>query len=157
MPPHLYSYIGIEESIKAAVRSGKVGPALLQYYQEHVDNLFNEETDQAPYLDFFCISLFRKAVVKLGGVAAVKNDIFLMLSTDGVQAFNSVEYSYWPLIVIISNLPPSEGFKLHNVLPLMPIPGPKAPFNLVSFPSLLERLSRRDGKDGKRDGCNNVG
>ena len=54
------------------------------------------------------------------------NYVFLDISTDGVQPHRSSNYSYWPVVLFICNLPPTQRFKLRHILPSMFIPGSRA-------------------------------
>lgn len=63
-------------------------------------------------------------------------DVAVGLLTDGFQVFKRVRggtASCWPLILINFNLPPELRSKLHHVIELGIIPGPKSPIDLDSF------------------------
>ena len=142
-----YEYICVWERIKAQLESTACGPQLRDYYQSMLVEVFSEE--QCEYSDFHSGSIFKEVVDQLGGLYNVMDDIFLSLSADGVQPFKSDDYSCWPVVATVLNLPPSERYKSKNLLPLLIIPGPTNPKNLTSFiePFLdeLESLSR-DGR-----------
>ena len=68
------------------------------------------------------------------GLFMNKSDISLSFHTDGVKLFKSRQsFHVWPLLIIIHNLPPDQGFKKENVLLLGVIPGPNQPKDLDSF------------------------
>lgn len=151
-----YTYIGLWDRLEALVQNKTTGPEMFEYFRENL-NVLHETDNTSEYVDFFSGSLFKDAVAKLGGSEAVQDDIFLTLSTDGVQAFGSSEYSYWPVLLTVLNLRPSQRFKPGNVLPVTVIPGPSGPVDLVSFlnPLLDELEELRKGRivtlwDGSR-------
>src|SRR5579859_7363685 len=53
--------------------------------------------------------------------------IELMLNMDWFQPFINLQYSVGVIYAVICNLPRSERFKLHNILTLAVLPGPKEP------------------------------
>lgn len=133
-----YEYLSLWERLEGRLKSNSQGPELYSYYQEgikrangQVNN--DEDTEEIIYEDFFSGALFQKAQQSLGGIDNIRYDIFLFLTTDGVDPFKSTSYSYWPVVLFIGNLPPWERFKMHNILPVMIIPGPKSPVNITSF------------------------
>ena len=63
-------------------------------------------------------------------------DIALGLLMDGFQVFCQVHggsTTCWPIIAINFNLPPSEQIHLSNIIPIVVVPGPKAPKDINSF------------------------
>src|SRR5258708_2930961 len=62
------------------------------------------------------------------------HDIALGMLKDGFQIFKrSSHATCWPIIALNFNLPPTEQTHLHNVLPLILIPGPRCPHHMSSF------------------------
>lgn len=140
-----YQYIRLRERLERMIGDEKMGPLLFDYYQRGVREALSGR-DGAESVDFFSGQLFRDLAGDLGSYSAIKFDIFLTLSTDGVGAFNANQYEYWPAVVFLLNLPPSQGFKLKNILPLCAVPGPINPKNLVSFLyPLLDELEEMMG------------
>jgi len=45
-----------------------------------------------------------------------ENDITVTFNSDGAEAFNTGQYSLWPLHVYANNLPPTERFRGENIL-----------------------------------------
>lgn len=68
--------------------------------------------------DFTSGSLFKYAMQQFARSRPVKYDVFLSLGTYSLQAFRSTVYPYWSCCLQTLNLPPSESFKQHNVLPV---------------------------------------
>lgn len=87
----------------------------------------------AEYLDVFSGRVFSETLEALGGEEAVRNDIFLILSGDGGQSYRSWTYDFWPFVVLIAYFPPSDCVAFDNMLPIMCIPGPCEPVDLVSL------------------------
>lgn len=111
---------------------------MTEYLKSNLAQGFNEP---GHFVDFFSGTLFKDPVNDRGGATQVQNDIFLSISTDSKNPFSSSSYSYWPVIAMIANLPPWERFKIRNILPLLIIPGPFNPVDLVSFlEPLLDEL-----------------
>lgn len=87
---------------------------MFEYYHEglrKVSDAYRGRRGEREYVDFFSGSLFEETVQSLGGVEAVKHDIFVFLTTDGAQPFNSSTYSYWPVVLMIGNPESSKRFK----------------------------------------------
>lgn len=91
------------------------------------------EGSKSDYLDFYSGPLFRDFVEAQGGISSVSNDIFLTLSSDGVQPFKSDDYSFWPFLCMLLNLPPHLRFQMKRLLLILIIPGPNEPKDLISF------------------------
>lgn len=120
--PLRFTSFGIWSQLEPLLQSNKYGPLLIHYFQQKiVERDIGEEPEQ--YYDLFHGRNFINIVKKFGGTKEVMNDIFLIMSTDGVQPFKSNLYSYWPIILIDANLPPQFRFKVKNILPSMFIPG----------------------------------
>lgn len=142
-PVATYEYIEVWPRLKARLQSSSHGPGMFAYYRRGLQGMSDSlhDSTKGPYVDFFSGSIFKDVASSLGGPDAINNDIFLFLTTDGVQPFKSSTYSYWPVILMIANLEPSQRFKRKNFLPIMVIPGPKNPVDLTSFlEPLLEEL-----------------
>lgn len=108
------------------------GPQLYEYFQKSLkDNA--DLKNHCEYTDFHSGAPFRRITKKMGGVEAMMNDIFVVLSSDGVQPFKSSTYSYWSVVLNIANLHPSIRTKSRNLLPVLIIPGPSSPNKLTSF------------------------
>lgn len=127
----VYEYIPIEQRLRANFKDPNMGPDMLHYFQSMLTNETLVEPNR--YIDFFSGRLFKDIVEDLGGYQNIKNDVFLTLSSDGADAFKSTNYAFWPVILTILNLKPSIRFRLTNLLPVLIIPGPHNPKNLLSF------------------------
>lgn len=116
----------------------KLGPQLFSYFQQGIQNEIDRRNDgddlrKATYVDFFLRFCVPKRPAATRGAKKIKHDIFLILSTDGVDPFKSSKYSYYPVVVYIANLPPWSRSKMAKVLPVMIIPGPNSPVSVTSF------------------------
>ena len=129
--PNRFTYIFLWDRLKVWLQDKVLGPMLLHGYEERVRGAYGEE--EKVFRDFYSGRLFEEAAQKMGGLNGVVNRIFLSVSTDGVQAFNSSQHSYWPIVLQVLNLPPSRRSKLANILPVVIVPGPNAPTDVVSF------------------------
>ncbi|GAA5882926.1 hypothetical protein JCM1840_006847 [Sporobolomyces johnsonii] len=69
-------------------------------------------------------------------------NVALGILLDGFTLFDKGKSSCWPIIAINYNLPPSERYKMVNILPIMLIPG--KPKNLDSFLLLFVEDSKSD-------------
>ncbi|PXF46527.1 hypothetical protein BWQ96_03762 [Gracilariopsis chorda] len=144
-----FSYIGVWERLEARMGSRTEGPLLFRYFRRCLHSLANSGNENdMKYSDFFSGCLFKEAISELGRLQMVQNDIFLSFSTDGVSPFKSTEYNYRPCVLFVLNLPPSERFKLKNVMPICVIFGPKAPKDPLPFlrPTLNELEELRKGR-----------
>lgn len=100
----------------------------------------NDHIEQLEFIDFFSGRIFSEIVTHLVDIESIKNDVFLTLSADGADPIKSTQYSFWPTILTILNLPPENRFKLKNLYPVMIIPGPKNPKDISFFKPLLDEL-----------------
>ena len=89
-----FVYFSVWFRLDAWLKSSRYGPDLGNYFQEKLSYL----NDSDVFDDVFSGQLFKLSVDRLGGIDAVRNDVFLILSTDGVQSHRSTQYSYWPVI-----------------------------------------------------------
>lgn len=62
-----------------------------------------------------------------------KHDIAIGISFDGFAPFKRRKQTCWPIMLINYNLPPTDRFKLVNLIPLGVIPGPSQPKDADSF------------------------
>lgn len=139
-----YGYMRIWSRIKCRLQSPDHGPQLFTLLHDALDRL--DQTSEVFYRDIFSGSVFRDIVEDVGGTDSVRNDIFLVLSGDGAQPYRSSTYDMWPFVCMIANLPPDKRVKTENMLPIVCIPGPNQPKDVLSFltPFLdeMEDLSR---------------
>lgn len=139
-----FGYIRIWERIKARLSNTSSGPGMVRYYHEELKIISGN--GHATYRDVFSGSVFRDTANRLGGLEAVKNDIFLIVSGDGAQPYRSTTYDMWPFVCMIANLAPCDRVKTKNMLPIMCVPGPNQPKDLIYFlePFLqeMEKLSK---------------
>lgn len=145
--PAKYTYIYLWNRLEAWLQDPATGPMMFDKFRK------NYRTSSSlgrlhSFQDFYSGKIFREAFDELGGCEEIDNSIFLSLTTDGVRAFESVQYSYWPVLVHVLNLPPAERFKQRNIIPVALIPGPNAPVDLLSFldPLFSELEELRKGK-----------
>lgn len=131
-PVSQFAYISVWERLQARLQSPVYGPELFEYHHSMLNALESGE-ERSDFRDFHCGNVFKDCVERLGGVEAVRNDIFLFVTGDGAQPYNSSLYDYWPIVAIIGNLSPSKRVNTRNLLPLACIPGPNEPRDLVSF------------------------
>lgn len=96
-------------------------PQLFEYHNSQLDKMSQEKVE---YTDFYSGPLISDLVVNKGGAENMRHDIFLFLSADGAQPYTSELYDFWPVILLIGNLPPRERCKIWNMLPIICIPGP---------------------------------
>lgn len=82
---------------------------ILNRYKDSL--IFPEEKDQFPIKDVWDGNLHREIFHK-----EKRPFISLTINTDGMQIFNSVSTSLWPIIVSVNNLPLTERFKLDNLI-----------------------------------------
>lgn len=80
--------------------------------------------------DYLDGSLYRKLDAELN---FGENDICFQLTFDGYQLFKNSSHEAWPFILLNLNLPPSERFKIENMIPYGITSGPKSPTDLISF------------------------
>ena len=137
-----YKSISLWDQIKILIQSPHYGPLIFNYHQERLRELdLDVERDNEWFSDYYDGDDFKNYVRDQGGADKFRDNIFLDISTDGVQPYRSSLYSYWPVILFICNIPPEERFKLRNIMPLMFIPGSrrlkKGPEDLHSFLSPL--------------------
>lgn len=140
-----YEYLGIWERLHVRLQDKELGSELFDYFRGQL-NVF-ERSEK--FHDVFDGRLFREAVGRLGGPEAVRNDIFLILSGDGAQPFKSTPYDMWPFLCMMINLEPSKRVNTANMLPLLCVPGPRAPKDLISFldPFIEEMKELSRGKE----------
>lgn len=65
-----------------------------------------------------------------------EHDVAFGIMTDGFSVFKRQRggtQSCWPIILINFSLPPSERFRLENIIPVALLPGPHAPKDFNSF------------------------
>lgn len=76
-----------------------------------------------------------------------KRDMALGISFDGFGPFKRRKHTCWPIIIFNYNLPPTERFRLENIIPLGSIPGPRQMKDSDSFllPFVQECLSLARG------------
>lgn len=104
--------------------------------------------------DYFDGSLFKSILDRLGGEQETQYDLFLGVSTDGFQAFESRIYDCWPIVAINLNLDPSIRFLLKNLISLGYIKGPTEPERLDTFfTPLKEELNRINNEGGVKILC----
>ena len=96
---------------------------------------FEDESSQNQsenYVDFRQGSCYRDIVSKRGK-DETRYDLFIDVSMDGFNVFQSSSYDCWPIIVMLLNLPMHKRFLMGNVVPLGFIKGPREPKRLDSF------------------------
>lgn len=149
-----YKYISLWDQLSMLIQSDVYGPLLFNSYQEKLRNLdISSDAETEWYSDFCDGSDFKRFVRRQGGVEKVMDSIFLDISTDGVQPYQSSNYSYWPVISFVCNIPPEERSKIKNVLASMFIPGSRplksGPSDLHSYLKPLYNELQYLGKNGK--------
>ena len=135
-----YEYMRVWSKIKCRLRSPVYGPELFDHYHKQLNRLEQGELSR---------SVFKDIVEDLGGIEAVRIDIFLILSGDGSQPYRSSTYDMWPFICMLANLAPDKWVKTGNMLPIICIPGPNNLKDTLSFlePFLDEMEELSNGMD----------
>ena len=142
-----YGYLRVWSRIKCRLQSPVYGPELFDHYHKQLNRL--EQEDEVVCSDVLSGSVFKDIVEDLGGIEAVRHDIFLILSGDGTQPYRSSTYDMWPFISMLANLTPEKRVKTGNMLPIVCIPGPNNPKDILSFlePFLDEMEELSNGMD----------
>ncbi|CAN8071785.1 unnamed protein product [Agarophyton chilense] len=87
-------YLKIWPRLQAMLQSKVYGPLLYDYYQASL-----REIGDGYYSDFVSGSNFRKIEEMMGGREKIMNDMFVNLSTDGIDVFRSNQNSIWPVVL----------------------------------------------------------
>ena len=104
------------------------------------------------YIDYYDGRVYKNLVKKRGGDEKAKYDIFLDISADGFNVFQTSAYDCWPIILMVLNLPLNCRFLMRNALPYGFIKGPKEPKRLDTYllPLIQEinEINSRNSGDG---------
>jgi hypothetical protein len=90
---------------------------------------------------------FQQNIVDSGFFSDVRNAV-LSLCVDGVNPWEQSQYSMWPIIITVLNLPPDLRGRPEAMLLLGIIPGPGAPKSLNPYLELLVDELIFEGTDG---------
>ncbi|XP_048604933.1 uncharacterized protein LOC106422183 [Brassica napus] len=96
-------------------------------------------------LRYFPIIPRLKRMFRYPSFAAEERNLRLGLSTDGFNPFNmkNVNYSCWPVLLVIYNMSPEKCMKEENIMLSLLIPGPSQPGNNIDvyLEPLIEDLN----------------
>ena len=111
-----------------------------------------------PFFEAFMDGALVKDIVRhRGGWMKCKYDIFLDVSTDGLNVFNSSSYDCWPIICMLHNLSPQNRFLIRNAVTIAFVRGPDEPKRLDTFllPLLQEirEMNMENACEGARSYC----
>ncbi|KAH0611860.1 uncharacterized protein H6S33_011125 [Morchella sextelata] len=124
-PYATYDYIPIEHRLRLWY-ADPVRASWLIAYRDQV------ESQEGVTSDFWTGDLYRD--MKAKRLFQQKTDLGFVLTTDGVQIFQSrAKFSIWPIALLCLNLPPTVRAKRQNMLCTGFIPGPKTPRDIDSF------------------------
>ncbi|KAI0559140.1 Transposase tnp2 [Gracilaria domingensis] len=122
-----FSYLSLFKRISLIVANERACNKLYEYR-------WNRRPQPGVMRDYLDGSFYQSLCDKYGGEENLRYDLFFAVSTDGFEAFRTGhEYSCWVVPALNLNLPPDERYAAHNIIPLMFIPGPGTPRDLVSF------------------------
>ncbi|KIK91404.1 hypothetical protein PAXRUDRAFT_149576 [Paxillus rubicundulus Ve08.2h10] len=105
----------------------------MHYLYEHTQEIIMHlrETGEIPVIDDIAMGLHYLSPVLDGDIK--ENDIFLMVSLNGVQLYEHKDSDCWMYVWIIVNLAPDQRYQKIHVRHGRFIPGPNKPKNLDSF------------------------
>ena len=121
----------------ALLQSTEHGPVITKYVKEsYLQERKDEVLGRQPYKqDFFSGTGFQNFAQTMDQFNDCLEErivhIFLFLSTDGAAAFRSSTKSFWPVLLYIGNVPPSQRYKFQFILSVFCLPGNQS--NLESF------------------------
>lgn len=82
----------VESILLQIIFNPTVIPTLYDYFRKFLRDIEDEEqSSSSGFHDVFIGSLPRTVCIELGGVDAVKDDIFVLLSKGGVSAFKNTD------------------------------------------------------------------
>lgn len=88
--------------------------------------------ERGVWKDFYWGSTFKRIVEQNGVLEGIKNDLFIVLSTDGFPPYERSKQQVWTIPGMILNLPPHIRYLTDNILPLGYFSGPH-PSKLDSY------------------------
>ena len=89
-----------------------------------------------------------------GGILSDPNNISFSWYNDGVQVFKSSKFYFWPLYLVINELPYEKRFKKENLILAVLWFGEEKPFpNLFLFPLHDEMQQLSNGADYEKPGA----
>lgn len=126
-------YFCLRERMRQWFLSEKTCSDLFSYLHEAFQDRQGSRSNDAYYADFLDGSVGKNIIERRGGFERAKYDIFLDISADGFDVFNSTHYDCWPVVLMIHNLHPRKRFLMRNSVPVMFIKGPREPVLLDTF------------------------
>lgn len=133
-----FEYFSLEHFVETWLSSESYW-RLMQYRHKETNRMrkINQERDiKSGVIEEHWITdyIFGRMYMKLDHEIKFKEgDICFQLSFDGYQLFKSSSYDAWPFILLNLNLPPSERFKIDNIIPFGVTSGPSSPTSVESF------------------------
>ena len=127
-----FEYFSLEEFVKAWLQSEDFFELMKYRHRETQRRRRMHEMGEVDewITDYLDGSLYRKLDAELN---FGENDICFQLTFDGYQLFKNSSHEAWPFVLLNLNLPPSERFKIENMIPYGITSGPKSPTDLISF------------------------
>ena len=152
-----FEYIRLRPRVRNWLSNERTFQMLYDQMQDKFTSRGNAGGSISFYEDFFDGALVKDIVRRRGGWRKCMYDLFLDVSTDGFNVFNSSQYDCWPIICMLHNLDPSQRFLIRNAIPIAFVKGPAEPKRLDTFllPFIQEirGMNMENGCEGARFLC----
>ena len=127
-----FKYISIRERVISWIKSDRTFELLFHGPKRDSEGNITPRSNNE-VRDYYEGLHYREYVEANGGQHQFKYDVFLVVSTDGFEVYNSRRYDCWPLIAHVLNLDPVFRTSAANVVPLGFVGGGTQPKDLESF------------------------
>jgi Transposase family tnp2/Domain of unknown function (DUF4218) len=135
-----FLYIPIADRLRLQYRNANRARVLSSYRHN-----FTQENSPHESRDVFDGGLYHKFHLDQLRLFQDPRDVAFHMSLDGVQLTNMGHHEVTPVILVNLNLPPTDRYKIENILASMIIPGPKKPKDLDTFlRPLVDELKQLD-------------